>query len=232
MHRQAISVIIPAFNEEKSIGLVIEETTQALDSLNVPYEIIVVDDGSTDHTSREASKYKTTVITYPQNRGKGHALRQGFERAQGEIIVTVDSDGTHRPKEIPDLVEPLFNGTDIVAGSRFLGRDSGSTTQLHRVGNHIFNTTITALTGKRITDSQTGFRAIKKNVLDKMQLTSTGFEIESEITVKGLKNGFKFQEKPITTQKRRYNLSRVKILRDGQRILKTIIKSNFFKMEH
>ncbi len=232
MQRQAISVIIPAYNEEKSIGLVIEQTTQALDSLQVPYEIIVVDDGSSDNTSRVASKYKTTVITYPQNRGKGYALRQGFEQAQGEIIVTIDSDGTHKPKEIPDLVTPLYNGTDIVAGSRFLGTDNDSTTQLNRIGNYIFNTTITALTGKRITDSQTGFRAIKKQVLDKMNLNSTGFEIESEITVKGLKNGFKFQEKPITTEKRRYNLSRVKILRDGQRIFKTIIKSNFSKIEH
>ena len=224
-------MVIPAYNEEKSIGQVIEQTTQVLDSLQVPYEIIVVDDGSIDNTSRVASTYKTTVISYPQNRGKGYALRQGFKQAQGEIIVTIDSDGTHKPKEIPDLVTPLYNGTDIVAGSRFLGRTSDSTTQLNRIGNYFFNTTINALTRKHVTDSQSGFRAIKKQVLDRMNLNSTGFEIESEITVKGLKNGFKFQERPITTEKRHYNLSRVKILRDGQRILKTIIKSSFSKIE-
>jgi glycosyltransferase involved in cell wall biosynthesis len=232
MLRQAISVVIPAYNEEKSIGQVIEETITVMDTMQVPYEIIVVDDGSIDKTARVASTYKATVISYATNRGKGYALRKGFQQAQGQIIVTIDSDGTHRPKEIPDLVTPLFNGADIVAGSRFLGRDNDSTTQLNRIGNFFFNTTIATLTGTRVTDSQTGFRAIKKQAIDKMHLDSTGFEIESEITVKGLKNGFKFQEKPITTEKRRYNISRVKILRDGQRILKTIIKSNFSKIEH
>ena len=154
MLRQAISVVIPAFNEEKSIGLVIEQTTQVLDSLGVPYEIIVVDDGSTDNTARVASTYKATVISYPQNIGKGHALRKGFQQAQGEIIVMIDSDGTHRPKEITDLVTPLFNGTDIVAGSRFLGTIADSTTRINRVGNFLLNTTIASLTGTRITDSQ------------------------------------------------------------------------------
>lgn len=232
MLRQAISVVIPAYNEERSIGQIIEETITVMDTMQVPYEIIVVDDGSTDKTARVASTYKATVISYPTNRGKGYALRKGFQQAQGEIIVTIDSDGTHKPKEIPDLVTPLFNGTDIVAGSRFLGRGPDSTTQLNRIGNFLFNTTITTLTRKRVTDSQTGFRAIKKQVIDKMHLDSTGFEIESEITVKGLQNGFKFQEKPITTEKRRYNISRVKILRDGQRIFKTIIKSHFSTIEH
>jgi glycosyltransferase involved in cell wall biosynthesis len=232
MLHQAISVVIPAYNEEKSIGLVIEQTTQVLDSLGVPYEIIVVDDGSTDNTARIASTYKTTVISYPQNIGKGHALRKGFQQAQGEIIVMIDSDGTHRPKEITALVTPLFNGTDIVAGSRFLGSIAGSTTRINRVGNFLLNTTIASLTGTRITDSQTGFRALKREAINKMHLTSTGFEIESEITVKGLKNGFKCQEIPITCERRLYNISRVKILRDGLRMFRTIIESNFSKIEH
>lgn len=232
MQEQAISVIIAAYNEEKSVGTVIGETMQALDSLGAPYEIIVVDDGSTDNTARVASTYKTTVISYPKNMGKGYALRKGIQKAQGQIIVTIDADGSHRPKEIPDLVTPLFNGTDIVAGSRFLGSGSDFTTRINRVGNFLFNITIASLTGKRVSDSQTGFRAIKKEVLEKMNLTSNGFDIESEITVKGLKNGFKFQEKPITCDRRIYNISRLKIARDGQRIFRTIIKSNFSKIEH
>ncbi len=232
MQDQAISVVIAAYNEEKSIGTVIEETMQVMDSLGAPYEIIVVDDGSTDHTARVASTYKTTVISYPKNMGKGYAIRRGIQKAQGQIIVTIDADGSHRPKEIPDLVTPLFNGTDIVAGSRFMGSGSDFTTRINRVGNFLFNATITSLTGKQVTDSQTGFRAIKKEVLEKMNLTSDGFEIESEITVKGLRNGFKFQEKPITCERRRYSMSRLKIARDGQRIFRTIIKSNFSKIEH
>jgi glycosyltransferase involved in cell wall biosynthesis len=193
---------------------------------------VVVDDGSTDNTARVASTYKTTVISYSENMGKGYAVRKGIQKAQGQIIVTIDADGAHRPKEIPDLVAPLFNGTDIVAGSRFLGSGSDFTNRINRLGNFLFNATITSLTGKQVTDSQTGFRAIKKEVLEKMNLNSDGFEIESEITVKGLRNGFKFQEKPITCEKRQYDVSRLKIARDGQRILRTIIKSNFEKIEH
>jgi glycosyltransferase involved in cell wall biosynthesis len=210
----------------------IEQITQVLNSMTAPYEIIVVNDGSTDNTARVASSYKAIIVSYPENRGKGYAVRRGVQEAQGQIIVTIDADGAHRPKEIPDLVAPLFHGFDIVAGSRFLGSGADFTTSINRVGNFLFNTTIAGLTGKRVTDSQTGFRAIKKDVLEKMQLKSDGFEIESEITVKGLRNGFKFQEKPITCEKRRYDISRIKIARDGQKIIRTIIKSNFQKIEH
>ncbi|HVP16117.1 MAG TPA: glycosyltransferase family 2 protein [candidate division Zixibacteria bacterium] len=231
MTDSVISVVIPAYNEEKSIGTVIEETTQVLDGLGAPYEIIVVDDGSIDNTARVASTYKTTVISYPKNMGKGYAVRKGIERAQGEIIVTIDADGSHRPKEIPDLVIPAFNGTDIVAGSRFLGSGTDFTTRINRIGNFVFNATIAGLTGRLVTDSQTGFRAINKEALKKMNLTSNGFEIESEITVKGLRNGFKFQEKPITCGKRQYDLSRLKIARDGPQIFKAIVKSSFSKIK-
>lgn len=227
-----MSVIIPAYNEQKSIGRVIEQTEHVMKSMRVPYEIIVVDDGSTDNTTREASAHRVTVVTYPKNRGKGHALRKGFQQAKGEIIVTIDSDGSHRPKEIPGLLTPIFRGADIVAGSRFMVKANGFTTGINRVGNFLFNMAIAALTGRLVTDSQTGFRALRKEVIDKMNLDSTGFEIESEITVKGLKNGFKFEEKPITCKRRRYDISRLKILRDGQRILKTIIKANFAKIQH
>jgi glycosyltransferase involved in cell wall biosynthesis len=227
MQRPVISVIIPAFNEEKAIGVVLSETFSAMENLKMTYEIIVVDDGSTDNTARVVSNYKATVVSCEQNRGKGYAVRKGIQKAKGRIIVTIDADGAYRPEEISNLITPLFNGADIVAGSRFLGSVGDSTTRINRVGNFLLNATITSLTGTRITDSQTGFRALKREVVDKMHLTSTGFEIESEITVKGLQNDFKFQEKPVTCKRRLYNISRVKILRDGLRMFRTIIESNF-----
>jgi glycosyltransferase involved in cell wall biosynthesis len=225
MPNPVVSVVIPAYNEEKNIGNVIEETIQIMDSLGLPYEIIVVDDGSTDSTKEEASKYKVTVLSNGRNRGKGYALRKGFQHAQGDIIVTIDADGSHKPKEIPDLINPLLNGADIVAGSRFLGNGQNHTAKLHILGNHLINMTIMVLTRKLVTDSQTGLRAFKKDFLEKISLESNGYEIETEITVKGLKNGFKFHEIPINCKKREYGISKLKMLSDGVKIFKTILKS-------
>ncbi|NWF86282.1 glycosyltransferase family 2 protein [Candidatus Bathyarchaeota archaeon] len=225
MQSSVVSVIIPAYNEEKTIATIIEETTNTMDILGMAYEIIVVDDGSIDHTREIASRHNVTVVSNGKNQGKGYALRKGFQHAQGDIIVTIDADGSHNPKEIPDLINPLFNGTDIVAGSRFLGQEKDHTSKLHIVGNYLINMTIMILTRKKITDSQTGLRAFKKDFLQKTNFASYGYEIETEITVKGLKNGFAFQEIPISCKRRKYNVSNLRILSDGFKILKTILTS-------
>jgi glycosyltransferase involved in cell wall biosynthesis len=224
-------VIIPAFNEEKTIGPVIEETIRTMDSLQLPYEIIVVDDGSTDGTAKVASGYKATVLSNGRNRGKGYAVRKGFDHAQGGIIVTIDSDGAHNPKEIPELVIPLLNGTDIVAGSRFLWKRGYTTTRLNRFGNFLFNLAIIVLTRKHITDSQTGFRALKSEIVGRLRLGSMGYDIETEITIKGLKNGFRFEERPITCSRREYSSSRLKVLQDGAKIIRAIMKASFAEIE-
>lgn len=220
-------MIIPAYNEENTIGDTISNTISAMESMKNPYEIIIVDDGSTDNTRRIATGYKVTVLFNGRNRGKGYALKKGFQHAQGDIIVTIDADGAHKPKEIPDLIHPLFNGVDIVAGSRFLGNQMNSTSKLNRIGNILINTLIMTLTGKLITDSQTGFRAFKKEVLQKINLKSLGYEVETELTVEGLRNGFTYQEKPISCTKRKYNMSKLKVLPDGIKILTTIFKAKF-----
>ena len=232
MHRAEVSIVIPAFNEEKSIAGVIEETIAVMNSIQIPYEIIISDDGSTDRTGQIASTYKVTVVHNDRNRGKGHAMRKAFKEASGNIIVCLDADGSHKPKEISNLVSPLLHGYDIVPGSRFLGTDKNWTTRVNMLGNRMFNATIFMLTGKLVTDSQTGFRALKKEVLDSLNLESDGYEVESEITVKGLRNGFTFQEKPMSCQGRRHNASKLHILADGTRILKTIIRSSISKIEH
>jgi len=225
MPTYAVSVIIPAYNEQKTIGSIIEETTLIMDALGTPYEIIVVDDGSIDRTKEIACRYKATVIFNGKNQGKGYALRKGFQHAQGDIIITIDADGSHNPKEILDLINPLFNGADVVAGSRFLGRDKNHTSKLHIVGNKLINMIIMIFTRKKITDSQTGLRAFKKEFLNKTNLQSCGYEIETEITVKSLKNGFTLKEIPISCERRKYNVSNLRILFDGFKILKTILTS-------
>ena len=167
------------------------------------------------------------MISNKVNRGKGYSLRRALQHAQGDIIVTLDSDGEHKPKEIPDLIEPLHSGADIVAGSRFLGSKTQVTPKLNEIGNFLFNTAIMTCTGKRVTDSQTGFRAMKRTVVDKLNLESDGYEIETEITVKGLINGFLLIEKPISVERRKYSISKLRLLSDGTKIFKTIIKANF-----
>ncbi|MHA1834062.1 MAG: glycosyltransferase family 2 protein [Candidatus Baldrarchaeia archaeon] len=220
-----ISVVIPAYNEEKTIEEVLSKTISVMESMGKPYEIIVVDDGSTDNTRQIVSKYKVTVLSNGANKGKGYALRKGFKYARGQIIVTLDSDGSHDPKEIPKLIDPLYNGVDIAVGSRFLGNGENSTTKLNRIGNKIINTIIMTLTRKYITDSQTGFRAFKREVIEKLHLSADGYEIETELTVKGLKNGFKYQEIPIDCRKRTHDYSKLRILQDGLKIVKTILEA-------
>lgn len=227
MQRSVISVVIPAYNEEETIGTILADAISVMDNLGMPYEIIVVDDGSTDNTRRVASNYKVEVLFNGRNRGKGYALRKGFQQAQGDIIVTIDADGAHSPKEIPELIQPLFNGVDIVAGSRFLFRRTDCTPKLNQLGNFLFNITIMALTRKLVTDSQSGFRAFKREVLRETSLESMGYEIETEITVKGLKNGFTFQEKPIGCSRRKHSTSKIRVFSDGMRIFKTILKAKF-----
>jgi glycosyltransferase involved in cell wall biosynthesis len=230
--QSAVTIIIPAYNEEKTVGVVLSETISIMDRADIPYEIIVVDDGSTDKTGLIASNHKVTLLRNGKNRGKGYSLRRALQHAKGEIIVTMDADGEHKPKELLDLIKPLFNGTHIVAGSRFLGSNPKVTRRINQVGNHFFNMTIQILTGKHVTDSQTGYRALRRNVLDSFNLESDGYEIESEITVKSLKNGFNFKETPISVDRRKYNISKLKLFSDGTKILKTIIKASFSKIEH
>jgi len=228
----AVSVIIPAYNEEKTIGNVISETILIMNNLLLPYEIIVVNDGSTDKTGQIAYKHKATVLSNEKNRGKGYSIRKALQHSQGNIIVTIDSDGEHKPKEIPDLINPLLEGADIVTGSRFMTNNTRATTRLNLIGNFVFNTTIFALTGKSITDSQTGFRAIRRNVLEKLNLESNGYEIETEITVKGLRNGYLFKERPITCERRQYNISKIQLIKDSIRIFKTILTARVSKISH
>ena len=226
MNGVRISVMIPAYNEEKNIEDVLTRTKAVLMALNLPYEIIVVDDGSTDKTSAFARRKEATVIRLRKNRGKGFALRKAFQHAAGNILIMMDADGSHKPEEIPDLVKPLLNGADVVTGSRFNCKmEKGLTTRLHILGNNLFNLIILVLTRKRTTDSQTGFRAFKKRVIKEIKLFSGGYEVETELTVKTLKNGFTVCETPIAFEKRKNGVSRLNPLFDGLRIMATIFKA-------
>ena len=226
MRTSIVSVVIPAYNEEDSIGEVLLKTNATMETVGLPYEVIVVDDGSTDETKLRAMQYKATVLSNGTNKGKGYAIKRGLQNANGNIIVTMDADGSHQPEDIPKLISPLLNGADAVFGSRFISqREPYSTKKLHIFGNNLFNILIAVFTGKRITDSQTGFRAYKKKMLDEIGITSNGYEIETEMTMKSLKNGHIVKEEPVTFERRKNGSSNLHPLFDGIKIFKTIIKS-------
>ena len=226
-----VSVVIPAFNEEKNLGFILERTYKILRKMGFPHEVIVINDGSTDGTAKVAIENGTILIDNHKNLGKGDALRKGFMRANGCFVVTLDADGEHQPKEVPSLLYPALNGGDdvaVVMGSRFNGRrGDGAMTRLHVVGNKIINALILLLTGRFVSDSQCGFRVYRRDALEKLVLNSSGYEIETEIVVKMLKRGFVVKEVPITHSRRFEGFSKLDTFWDGLKILLTIVKARF-----
>jgi glycosyltransferase involved in cell wall biosynthesis len=227
-----VSIIMPALNEEKTVGKLVLEISSLMSSNHIPFEVIVVDDSSSDKTYYEALRCGAVVLRNDRNGGKGYCLRRGLEKARGDLIVMMDSDGEHLPTDIMRLLSEAFRGLDVVSGSRFMNGESSSTSRIHFVGNQIFNLVIFILTGKTVTDSQTGLRILKRKVIDALHLESDGFEIETEITVKSLKNGFSFKEVPISIRRREYGVSRIRMLSDGRRILRTIVTSSISEVGH
>ncbi len=222
-----ISVVIPAYNEEKTIVDVVSRTYAVMQRIRLPYEILVVDDGSTDHTRDLVPSSMARLLTNGRNQGKGSALKRGFSQARGDIIVTIDSDGSHDPEDILRLLPQVLNGSDVVMGSRFVNGDGNrSTRRLNILGNRLINLLIRFFTGKRITDSQTGLRAFKRRIIDRVILRSKGYQVETELTVKSLKNGSKVKEISIDSIKRKNGASHLKPLYDGARIFKTIVQSS------
>ena len=174
---QKITVVLPAFNEEVSIGSVILLARQYAD------RIIVVDDGSSDRTAEVARKVGAEVIVHPLNRGKGIALRTGFEASEGsDIIVTMDSDGQHNPADIPKLAAPILKGeADMVIGSRYLNGLGRNTPVYRRIGQTVLDRFTNLNSGLEITDSQSGFRAFAGYTKNIFRFKETGMAIESEM---------------------------------------------------
>jgi glycosyltransferase involved in cell wall biosynthesis len=222
-----VSVIIPVFNEEVTVGDIVTRTKKTLEKLRVSYEVLVVDDGSDDRSADIAQERKAIVLR-DSHEGKGFALRSGFRRAKGELIVTLDADGSHKPEEIPLVLRYLMEDkADFVVGSRFANSEANKAKipKINRIGNRLFNNLTGYLTGAKISDSQSGFRAIRSSLIKKMRLSSHGYEVESEMLVKALRMGARVAETPISFDQRTVGNSKLDPLRDGTRILYAIIAS-------
>jgi glycosyltransferase involved in cell wall biosynthesis len=219
-----LSIIIPVYNEELTIGNVIDRTRAAIQDTRLKNEIIVVDDKSFDKSLEAAKKRSAKIYTLKEHLGKGYALRAGFAKAKGDIIITIDSDGSHKPEELPEVLGPVLQDkADLVIGSRYLNHKKVATRKLNAFGVQIFNNFIRLLTGVAITDSQSGYRAMKRQVLKSQNLKSGEYEIESEMLVKTAKKKFRIAEVPISFEQRTYGRSGVDPVVDGIKILLSII---------
>lgn len=209
-----ISVVVPVYNEAKSICLVL----RMLSEINwFPYsvEVIVVDDGSTDNSADEIMAFPFfKYIRHPKNMGKGAALKTGFRYATGKVVVVQDGDLEYSPESIPELVRPILLGNaDVVFGSRFIGKCKGMSLS-HYVGNKLLSLTARMLFEVPITDIMTGSKAFSRAVINSFELEKTGFEVEVEMTSQSLQNGWRFREVPIGYAYRTFGSSKIGFL-DG-----------------
>ena len=189
-----VAIGIPAYNEEKNIASVISKLSK------FGYSIIVCDDGSDDQTNQIAEKMGALVITHKKNLGYGAAISSLFFKAKDmglDVLVTMDADGQHRPKDVKAVLDPILNEeADIVIGSRFLVENQEMPSYRKTGIKMITKLTNTAL-DKQITDSQSGFRGYNKRVLSVISPSESGMGVSNEILIKASKQGFKIDEAPI-----------------------------------
>ncbi|MBI5756081.1 MAG: glycosyltransferase family 2 protein [Nitrospirae bacterium] len=217
MNEQKISVVLPAFREEKVIGTVIHGVRSVMGS---GCEIIVVDDGSPDGTGKAAEDAGARVVRHPYNMGNGAAVKSGIRAAIGDIIVMMDSDGQHKPEDIPRLLEQV-GVHDMVIGAR----TKASETSVHRdVANAIYNKFAAYLTKKEILDLTSGFRAIKADIAKRfVYLLPNTFSYPTTLTLSLIRSGHSVTFIPIVARKRE-GKSKIKLLKDGVRFFLIMLK--------
>jgi glycosyltransferase involved in cell wall biosynthesis len=217
-----VSVILPAFDEEHTIGSCLSKIQKVFLESNTQGEIIVAD-SSTDRTDEIALSMGAIVI-HPKKSGYGNAYLAAFEQAQGQYIVMGDSDDTYDFLEIPLLLAPLKNGADLVIGSRFNGTiHSGSMTALHRyIGNPLLTWMVNLIFHTRFSDTHSGFRAITKEALTRLNIKTGGMEFASEMLIMASKENLRIKEVPINYYPRKAP-SKLHSFADGWRHIRFVL---------
>jgi glycosyltransferase involved in cell wall biosynthesis len=215
-----VSVIIPAYREEKVIGGVVEKVRRVMEATGKTHEIIVVDDGSDDETAAAARNVGANVISHPYNIGNGAAVKTGIRRAQGAILVMMDGDGQHNPEDITQLLE-MIDKYDMVVGARTGESDS----HLHRnLANKLYNLFATYICKRRIEDLTSGFRAVKADIARQfVPLLPNTFSYPTTITMAVIRAGYSLAYVPIRAN-RRIGKSKIRLLADGSRFFLIIVK--------
>ena len=191
-----VTIGIPAFNEEKNIAKMIVKLKKIYD------EIIVCNDGSTDLTGEIAENLGVIVINHKQNLGYGAGINSIIKKSKEidtDILVTFDADGQHKVEDVKKVIEPIKNGdADLVIGSRFLSKTKEKIPEYRKIGINIITKVTNAGLKKKITDSQSGFRAYSKDLISKLDISDMGMGISTEILIKTNSLGFRIVEIPIT----------------------------------
>ncbi len=220
-----LSVIMPVYNEEATLRTILARVIR----IPIPKEIILVDDASTDGT-REILRSVAhlpglRVISQPRNLGKGAALRAGFAAATGHVLLVQDADLEYDPRDYPRLLQPILEGrADAVYGSRFLGKVPQDPSWLHRFGNGLLTRASNLLTGLRLTDMETCYKAFRRDVLRGLKICQDRFGCEPEVTAKLARRKARVVEVPISYQARNYAEGKKIGIKDAINALYCIIR--------
>lgn len=221
-----LSVVIPAYNEEKGIAEIacrVLSVEPDLKNAGVDQlELLIVDDGSKDRTAEVASKIAgVNLICHPRNKGYGAALKTGFSKARGELIGFLDADGTYPPEYFPHLCRAALNGVDLVIGSRMAGAES-KMPLTRRVGNFFFATLLTVLSRQKVTDSASGMRVFKREILEQIYPLPDGLNLTPVMSTRALHEGINIGEVPIPYSER-VGRSKLSVIRDGRIFLQSMV---------
>lgn len=212
--------VIPTLNESATVVEVVQRAKR------IAHRVLVVDGHSEDATYEIASKAGADVILQ-EGKGKGMALRMAFTTIKEDVCVILDGDATYDPLEMERIIKPIVEDeADMVVGSRLKGKmEEGAITRLNLFGNWFFNFLINFFFKGHITDSQSGYRALNRTAIESLDISSQGFEVETEMTIKALKQGLKIKEVPITYCMRRGSPSKLNTVKAGFSIFKMIVTS-------
>ncbi len=216
-----VTAIIAARNEAPAIAEVVRGVSAVLPPES---EVLVMDDGSSDGTAECARAAGARVIRRASPHGKGLALRDGLAAARGDILVFLDGDGQDPPEDVTRLLAALAPDVDLVNGSKFLGTcREGAISRINRVGNRFMTGLVNVLFGTALTDTQSGFRAVRRSSLAGFALRATEYEIETEMLLRGLRRGWTVREIGVTRDRRAAGRSGFRRVRNGLRILAVIL---------
>lgn len=225
-------MVIPCYNEEKTIGIIVEQVRQSgVKNL----EIVVVDDCSKDKSSKILKELEKNgkihkLILKKRNEGKGSALREGFKQATGDIIIVQDADLEYHPSEFLKLMRPIENGlADVVYGSRFIGSGAHRVVYYwHYLANNLLTTFSNIFTNLNLTDMETGYKLFRAEVIKDIRLEENSFGIEPELTAKIAKKKVRIYEVGISYHGRTYEDGKKIGLKDAFRAIWAIVKYNLF----